>query len=206
VQSGGEEASESQDERAHWDHRYASGDYVPRTRPAPFLLEWLDRIPVGRALDIATGTGRNAFALAEAGHEVDAVDISNVAIERARAESQRRGLEVNWLVADLDRDALPGDGYGLITVLRYHDSQLWARLTSALAQDGWILIEHHLQTHRKGVAGPKREAFRLAPGELLRSFGDLRVVHYSESVEPSDDGDALYVLARLVACAGDPGW
>jgi tellurite methyltransferase len=196
----------SQDERARWDRRYATGEYVPRTRPSPFLLEWLDRIPAGRALDVATGTGRNALALAEAGYAVDAVDISAVAIDRARGEAERRGLAVNWVVADLDTEPLPGDGYDLIAVLRYRNPELWPRLVSALAADGWLLIEHHLQTHRADVAGPSDDAFRLAPGELLGAFGDLRVVSYSERVEPTDDGDGRFVIARLVACAGDPGW
>jgi SAM-dependent methyltransferase len=196
----------SDEERARWDHRYASGEYVPRTDPAPFLLEWLPRIPVGRALDVATGTGRNALALAEAGFDVDAIDISGVAIDRARAQAQRRGLEINWLVADLDGDALPDRRYELITVLRYHNPRLWAPLAAALVPDGWILVEHHLQTHRRDVVGPRDDAFRLAPGELLRSFEELRVVHYSESVEPADDGEARYVIARFAACAGDPGW
>lgn len=196
----------TQDERTRWDHRYASGAYVPRTRPSPFLLEWLDRIPTGRALDIATGTGRNALALAEAGYEVDAVDISAVAIDRARAQAERRGLEVDWHVADLDSDALPGDGYQLVTVLRYHNPALWPRLASALAPDGWIVVEHHLRTHRSDVAGPRDAAFRLAPGELLATFDDLRVVHYSESIEATDDGSGQYVIARFAACAGDPGW
>lgn len=196
----------TQDERAKWDDRYASGDYVPRTRPTPFLLDWLDRIPVGRALDVATGTGRNALALAEAGFVVDAVDISAVAIARASDESQRRGLQVNWHVADLDTDPLPDDAYDLITVLRYRNPRLWAPLAAALAPDGWILIEHHLQTHRNDVMGPRDNAFRLTPGELLTSFGGLRMVHYSESVEPTDAGDALNAIARMVACAGDPGW
>lgn len=196
----------SDDERARWDHRYASGEYVPRSHPTPFLLEWLPRIQVGRALDVATGTGRHAFALAEAGFEVDAVDISGVAIDRARGEAQRRGLDINWLVADLDDDPLPDRRYELITVLRYHNPRLWLRLESALAPDGWILIEHHLQTHRRDAVGPRDDAFRLAPGELLGSFEDLRVVHYSESVEPADHGEAPYVLARFAACAGDPGW
>jgi SAM-dependent methyltransferase len=199
------EAVVSQEERHRWDRRYAVGEYVPRAHPTPFLLEWLDRIPVGRALDVATGTGRNALALADAGYEVDAVDISAVAIDRARADGQRRGLEVNWVVADLDTEALPGDGYDLITVLRYRNLDLWPRLASAMAPDGWILIEHHLRTYRPGVVGPS-DAFRLAPGELLEAFGDLRVVHYSESVEPTDDGEALFVIARFAACAGDPGW
>ena len=196
----------SDDERARWDQRYASGDYVPRADPSSFLLEWLPRLPVGRALDVATGMGRNALALAEAGYEVDALDISGVAIDRARSRAQQRGLEINWVVADLDTDAFPGSDYGLITLFRYHNPRLWARLESALAPDGWILIEHHLQTHCRDVVGPDDDAFRIAPGELLRSFGDVRVVHYSETVEPADDGEAVSVVARFAACAGDPGW
>jgi SAM-dependent methyltransferase len=196
----------SQDERCRWDRRYDSGEYVPRSRPAPFLLQWLGHVPPGRALDIATGTGRNALALAEAGFEVDAVDISTVAIDRAQADADRRGLTVTWVVADLDADALPGADYDLITVVRYRNRELWPQLASALAPDGWILVEHHLQTHRQDVVGPSDDAFRLAPGELLAAFGDLRIVHYSEHVEPTDAGDARFVIARLVACAGDPGW
>jgi SAM-dependent methyltransferase len=196
----------SQDERSRWDRRYATGEYVPRSRPAPFLLEWLDRLPLGRALDVATGTGRNALALAEAGYAVDAVDISAVAIDQARAEAERRGIDVRWVVADLDTDPLPGDGYDLITVVRYRNRDLWPRLVAALAPGGWILVEHHLQTHREDVAGPSDAAFRLAPGELLAAFGALRIVHYTEREEPTDDGESTFVLARLVACAGDPGW
>jgi SAM-dependent methyltransferase len=196
----------SEDERTRWDHRYASGEYAPRPRPAPFLLKWLDRIPVGRALDVATGTGRNALALAGAGYTVDAVDISAVAIDRARVEAERRGLDVRWHVADLDADPLPGAGYELITVVRYRNRALWPRLVAALSSAGWILLEHHLQTHRTDVEGPSDDAFRLAPGELLEDFGHLRIVHYTERVEPTDDGTGTFVIARLVACAGDPGW
>jgi SAM-dependent methyltransferase len=196
----------SHDERVRWDERYASGAYVPRTQPSPFLLEWLERIPVGRALDLATGTGRNALALAQAGFAVDAVDISAVALDRARTEAERRGLEIRWVEADLDADPLPGEGYDLITVLRYHNPRLWPRLVAALAPDGWLLVEHHLQTSRQDVAGPRDAAFRLAPGELLEACRDLRIVCYVEDVEPTDDGQGHYVLARLAACAGDPGW
>lgn len=201
----------TRDERVRWDERYATGDYTPRTRPAPFLLAWLERIPrpddrPARALDVATGTGRNARALAAAGYLVDAVDISEVAIRRADAEAQDHGLAVNWHVADLDADPLPGDGYDLITVLRYRNPDLWPRLRTALAPEGWILVEHHLQTDRPGIAGPRDDAFRLAPGELLAAFGTLRVVHYSEGIEPADDATAQFVIARIVACAGNPGW
>lgn len=196
----------STEDQTRWNRRYGSGDYVPRDEPTPFLLRWLDHVPRGPALDVASGTGRNALALAAAGFEVDAVDISTVALERARSAAAGRGLDVNWVVADLDAAPLPRRHYALVAVLRYRDPALWPRLVAALAPDGWIVVEHHLRTDRDDVRGPRHDAFRLAPGELLRAFGGLRIVHYSEGVEPADRGDGRYCIARLAACAGDPGW
>lgn len=193
------------DARERWDQRYADGSYTPRTEPTPLLAEWLDRIPVGRALDVATGTGRNALLLAERGFDVDAVDVSEVAVSRAREAAAQRGLDVRFRVVDLETADLPGSGYDLVTVIRYRDPALWPRLVGALAPDGWVVVEHHLRTHLD-AAGPQSEAFRLEPGELLRAFGDLRVVHYDERVEPADLSGGVYVIARMVACAGDPGW
>lgn len=157
-----------------------------------------------RALDVATGAGRHALRLAEAGFEVDAVDISGVALDLARNKARDRGLEVNWLAADLDDLQLERD-YRLITVFRYRNEQLWSRLIDALEPNGWVLVEHHLNTEL-AVAGPKPEAFLVRPGELLTAFASLRIVHYAESVEPGDRPGTTYAMVRLAACNGDPGW
>jgi SAM-dependent methyltransferase len=193
----------SEAERDEWDRRYAAGDYRPRSWPSPFLEGWLGRIPAsGRALDVACGAGRNALRLAEAGFDVDAVDISAVAVEQARAEAQRRGLEVRWHVADLDDLAVAEGRYRLITVIRYRNRSLWPRLVTALAPDGWLLAEHHFRTSA-AVDGPS-DTFRLEPGELLEAFGGLRVLLYEEAIETDRDG-STFALQRIVACSGDPG-
>ena len=189
-----------------WDERYASGSYTLRDTPSELVTAWLPRLRGGRALDVATGAGRHALAMAAAGFEVEAVDISEVAIQTARARARELDLEVDWQVADLTEVTLPSSRYDLITVLRYRDPQLWPRLRRALAPGGWLIVEHHLRTHLDDAGGPSDDAFRLAPGELLHAFGDLRVVHYDERVEPADRGHGRFVLASLVACAGDPGW
>lgn len=195
----------SDEERESWDRAYAEGRYTPRTEATPLLERWLSRIPAGRALDVATGTGRNALRMAEAGFSVDAVDISQVAIDLARAEAAARGLEVGWHVGDLDDGDLPGRDYDLIAVLRYRNPDLWPRLRAALAPNGWLIVEHHLRTHLD-AGGPQQASFRLEPGELQAALPDLRVVHYDETVEPADIGEGIFVIARYVACAGDPGW
>ena len=105
----------SEIERLDWEQRYQEGEYRPRTWPSPFLEEWIGRFPVGRALDVACGAGRNALRLAEAGFQVEAIDVSASAISMARVESARRGLDVAWEVADLDHSEL-----GAVGLRRHH--------------------------------------------------------------------------------------
>lgn len=193
------------DERTAWNRRYAEGEYVPRTAPAPFLEAWIDRFPPGRALDVACGTGRNALRLAAAGFEVDAVDISDVAIETARDEAGRHGLDVQWHVAAMDDYEIPAASYEVITVIRYRNPALWPRLIEGLTPDGWILVEHHFKSTVE-VRGPSTADFRLDAGELLNAFGGLRVLFYAEGLETADIDDGQYALARMVACKGDPGF
>src|SRR3990172_7459462 len=195
----------SETERLEWDHRYAEGEYRPRTRPSPFLEEWIDRLPAGRALDVACGVGRNALLLAESGYRVEAVDISRSAIDMARTEADRRGLEVAWRVVDLDEACVQTSFYDVITVIRYVNRRLWPRLTAALAPNGWLLIEHHLRT-TADVDGPSSPEFRLAPQELLKAFRSLRILHYEEGLETAEGEGKGFALARMVACNGDPGW
>jgi SAM-dependent methyltransferase len=194
----------SDSERVEWDRRYAGGEHHPRTTPAPILVRWLPRLKAGRALDIACGTGGNAVWLAEQGFRVDAIDISRVAIEEARESAESRGLAVGWQVADVDDVAFETDSYDVITVVRYVNRGLWPRLVEALAPDGCILMENHLNT-RLDVAGPTSPAFRIDPQELLEAFSGLRILEYSETIETGDSGSRL-AMVRMAACKGDLGW
>lgn len=195
----------SDSEREAWDERYRSGSYRPRPAAGSFLERWIPTFPPGRALDVACGAGRNALRLAEAGHRVEAVDVSAVAVEMAQAEADRRGLAVAWTVADLDGYNIPDGEYDLITVIRYVNRDLWPRLITGLAPTGWLLVEHHVRTS-VDVAGPSAPDFRLEPQELLEAFSALRIVFYEEVLEPADEEGRRFALARLVACKGNPGF
>lgn len=170
-------------------------------------MDWSQHVRRGRALDLATGTGRTALHLAAAGFEVTAVDGSEVALDTARATAAERGLVVDWRLGDLD-DVDLGGPWDLVTVIRYRNPDLWPRIAAALAPDGWVLVEHHLRTPLE-VGGPSRDDVRLAPQELLEAFGHLRVVHYEEVLETSDHParpDTRFVTARIAAVNGDPGY
>ena len=72
-------------------------DVSPAARlwsPSPFLERVLPSLPPGRALDLASGTGRAAVFLASLGHEVEAWDVDASALERAEAFAGRHGVHV----------------------------------------------------------------------------------------------------------------
>ncbi len=188
-----------------WEKRYASGEYQPRTWTSSFLVDWLPKVPVGTALDLACGSGRNALALAAAGFETTAIDISETAISMGKRIAEERGLSVEWRVADLDALQLKPESFDLITCFRFRSESLWPRLAGALTTNGWLIAEHHFRTSLP-VGGPPTAAFRLEPGEYLRAFGDLRVIHYSETIEDADKPGESYAIERIVACNGDPGF
>lgn len=59
-------------------------------------------VPAGSSvLDAACGIGTQSIGLAQLGYEVAASDIAPAAVERARAEAERRGLTITFQVADL---------------------------------------------------------------------------------------------------------
>ncbi|MDH3498917.1 MAG: methyltransferase domain-containing protein [Acidimicrobiia bacterium] len=195
----------SEFEKIKWDERYSSSDYRPRDVPSPFLESSAPLIPVGRALVLAAGTGRNALWLAEHGFYVDAVDISAVAVAKGKEAAEARGLSVRWIAADLDEFEINPGTYGLVTMVRYVNRALWRNVVSALTPDGWLLMEQHLRTYLD-VDGPPGDEFRVAPGELLTSFADLRIVRYVEGLAASREPGRHVALAMLLACRGNPGW
>ncbi len=87
-----------------WSRRYrdAGEDYLFGTQPNRFLAHRAARLAEGRtALAVADGEGRNSVWLAEQGLEVTAVEISDVAIEKARRLAAGRGVAVEFLRADM---------------------------------------------------------------------------------------------------------
>jgi SAM-dependent methyltransferase len=68
----------------------------------PAVRAWFGPLEGRRALDLGSGTGRHALALAEAGAWVAALELTPEMLARGRAKSERAGLTIHWV-----RHALP---------------------------------------------------------------------------------------------------
>jgi len=75
---------------------------IPRPETEGIVDLALRLAPSGRALDLGTGTGCLALALADEGawRDVTAIDASEDALSLARENGERSGLEVRWLLGD----------------------------------------------------------------------------------------------------------
>ncbi|SCZ64457.1 class I SAM-dependent methyltransferase [Thiohalomonas denitrificans] len=165
------------DPRAKWDARYRDAD-AAEAAPARVLMDFAHLLPErGEALDVACGLGGNARFLAQKGLQVTAWDISAVAIQRLRAATD--GLALQAGVRDLVREPPPANRFDVIVVSRYLERSLAPHLTAALKPGGLLFYQTYTR-ERVSEAGPGRDAFRLAPNELLALFPDLRVVAYRE--------------------------
>jgi 2-polyprenyl-3-methyl-5-hydroxy-6-metoxy-1,4-benzoquinol methylase len=184
-------------DRRKWNERYAQGAFAARTHPNELLENWLPNLPVGRALDIACGAGRNSLFLAAAGFEVDALDISSEGLSRAAATARAQGLEINWLERDLESGLPDGGTYDVIVMFRYVNMPLLHNLKDRLRPGGYLLVEEHLVTEAD-VIGPRGSRFRVEPGELAAAAADLQICYCDEAVVTDPDGRRV-ALARLVA-------
>jgi SAM-dependent methyltransferase len=87
-----------------WSERYrAAGEgYLFGIAPNRFLEHRADILREGRsALCVADGEGRNSIWLAEQGLDVTAVEITEVAVTKARKLAAGRNVQVNFEIADM---------------------------------------------------------------------------------------------------------
>jgi tellurite methyltransferase len=186
-----------QDAAKEWDERYRQGRTMP-DEPAALLVEHLSLLPKGgKALDIATGTGRNALYLASLGLRVTAIDVSAVAVEKCRHEAERRALPVEALVTDLEQHTLPVEEYDLIVNFYYLQRRLAPQIVAALKPGGVLVFETYTIDQLQFGWGPKNPDYLLRPGELREMFPDLETLLYDEGVVQGDRGPKA--VASLIA-------
>ena len=183
-------------DRDKWNQRYAE-DCYRKNNPVTLVEDWLARLPVGRALDVACGAGRNAIFLAQAGYQVDAVDISHEGLKLARQQADNQGLCINWIEQDLEQSYQFDTDYDLILVMWYVNLELITRLCDCLAPGGYLLCEEHLITDQQ-VIGPTNSNYRVAPGDLPEAVSRLDILLYQESIEMTPEGEQV-ASARVVA-------
>jgi len=197
-----------------WDERYAASEAVWSTTPNMWVEQVTTSLPVGTALDLAAGEGRNALWLAERGWQATAVDFSSVALDRARQWAQQRlgedASRLTTVVADL-REYRPDPTFDLVLVVylqlpRELRRPILRMAAGAVAAGGTLLVvAHDSENLAAGFGGPQDPAVLYSARDVAADVEGLGLV--AERLEqvrrdvPTDGGvrtalDAVAVLRR----------
>ena len=192
-----------------WDQRYAAADLVWSAGPNRFVAEELADRPPGRALDLASGEGRNALWLATQGWQATAVDFSAVAVAKGRARADAERLRVEWVVADVIRGYRPPpDAFDVVLIAYLHlppeDTATVLRTAAEAVTPGGILlvVGHDVTNLRDGTGGPQDPQRLYSPELITAHLAGWRIERAERARRPveADAGtrDAIDTVVRAV--------
>jgi SAM-dependent methyltransferase len=171
-----------------WNQRFAADDYLFGTEPNEWLREWAAVWPAGaRVLCVADGEGRNSVWLAERALRVDAFDISERGVEKARRLAAARQVQVNLAVAGCDDFAWPDAAYDGVAAIfvQFADpalrERLFARIVQSLRPGGALVLQGYTPKQLDYRTGGPPVLSHLYTAELLlQAFAALDIVELRE--------------------------
>lgn len=195
--------------QSFWDERYAAHDHVWSGRANPRLVEQATNLPPGVAVDVGCGEGADVVWLAERGWRVTGVDVSVVALDRARQHAAEAGLanRTSWLQADLVAgDALPGNA-DLVSVQYLHVpdaafAAVYAAIAAAVRPGGVLLVVgHHPADRATGLRNPRLNHLLFGPERITGLLTDGWQVELADAPTrevAGEDGHPVVVTDTVV--------
>lgn len=164
----------------------------------------------GEVLDFGCGLGNLAFAAAQAGCTVTALDASAAAVEHIRARARAEGVAFDVACADLRtyRISAAYDCIVSIGLLMFFDCptalRVLAELQAQVRPGGVAVVNVLVQgTTYREMFDPTGHCL-FAPSELRQRFAGWRVLH-SDLSEFAAPGDTVKRFATLIARKPAPG-
>jgi len=189
-----------------WNSRFRTDDYIFGTEPNLWLREhaavWR---PGQRVLCVADGEGRNSVWLAGQGLQVDAFDIAEAGVAKARKLAAARGVEVNFSVSDCDSFAWPPGAYDGVAAIfvQFADpamrERLFANIRRCLKPGGTLVLLGYTPRQLEFKTGGPPQASHLYTPELLRqAFQDFELDELREYDAELKEGDRHAGLSALI--------
>jgi len=170
------------EDKIRWDKKYKT--QILPTKTVEVVKRYANLAKGKKALEIACGMGRNAKFLAQQGFEVEALDISPIAIKSLQNIPNIIAKEV-----DLDNYVLKENAYDLIVCTYFLKRELFPQIEKALKEDGIFIFETFMY-HVDNTKVPSNKSFLLNEGELEATFDDrYEILHLQEFMDEGICGD-----------------
>ncbi|MEC7276322.1 MAG: class I SAM-dependent methyltransferase [Bdellovibrionota bacterium] len=165
--------------RDAWNERYDRPNFIWTKKVDELLADEVKDLAPGKALDLGSGEGRNAVWIADHGWNVLGVDISDVAIKKAKslAESSNVSDSTAFQVEDLNSYTPQESSYDLVLLMFIHVSMkemegILKKAVKALKPGGtFLLVGHDATNIEHGVGGPQDPHMLYNSDDILSVIG-----------------------------------
>lgn len=184
------------EDKIKWNKKYNENEkLLKRKSPSKKLLKAIEYTKGEKALEIACGTGRNSIYLAQNGFNVDAYDISNIAIDFLNKQNIKN---LNTFVEDLENFTPKTNYYDFIVQTNYLDRTIIPNLKVALKKEGILYIETYMDSEINQKQ-PSNKSFLLQKDELKTFFDkNFEIIEYTEFLNSSDELYKMMVQSIIV--------
>ena len=202
-----------QDPLNTWNQRFAQDGYLFGEHPNQYLVQQAAHLRPGRALAVADGEGRNGVWLAEQGLTVDAFDFSPVALDKARAMAQARGVQVNGVCSDWQGFDWQPEAWDNVVAIFVQfatpaeRTQLFARMHAGLKPGGTLVIQGYgYDQLRYNTGGPGKREHLYDEALLRQAFAGYEVLDLRTYEADLAEGSGHHGRSALVGLtARKPG-
>ena len=197
-------------QRELWNERYRERGALWGAAPNQFVEQRLAGLEPCRILDLGAGQGRNAIWLAQQGHKVTAVDVSDVAAAQAGEIAAAADVELDFIAADLEGWEPPPGSFDVVLLAYIQAPEpvrkaIHAKAERALAPGGQVfIIAHHKDNLEHGVGGPPMPEVLFDEHGVAADFPGFEIVENSRVVRHVDKGDVVGDALDLLFVATKP--
>ncbi|SHO56166.1 class I SAM-dependent methyltransferase [Vibrio quintilis] len=189
-----------------WDKIYNTAEYMYGTEPNQFLQESVQYIPKrsGNILCLGDGEGRNSVYLAKLGYNVTAVDLSSVAINKAKKLADEHQVKVTYIHANLDNYEFGENQWdGIVSIFCHLPSQLRARVNHSaflsLRPGGVYVIEGYTTRQLEYKTGGPSSEDMMISGQILSSeLSQMKTIILTETERFIHEGIKHNGLSHVV--------
>lgn len=189
-----------------WNRRFEGAAYLFGIEPNVWLKEHADVWKPGqRVLCVADGEGRNSVWLARQGLTVDAFDIAEGGVAKARRLAQEHGVSVNFAVSDCDAYPWPQRMYdGVVAIfVQFADpamrERLFANIQRCLKPGGALVLQGYTPKQLDYKTGGPPVATHLYTEATLReAFAGMKIVLLHEYEAEVAEGTGHHGHSALI--------